>query len=61
LKKIWRDNTRITDAALEKLKGLQGLTKVSLTGTDIAESSIRDLKDSFPQNCEIIMASGIPA
>ena len=47
--------------ALDKLKGLQGLTKVSLTGTDVAESSIRELKDAFPKNCEIIMSSGIPA
>jgi hypothetical protein len=61
LKKIWLDNTKVTDAALEKLKALQGLTKVSLTGTDIAESSIREAKEAFPKNCEIIMASGIPA
>ncbi|CAN5162089.1 hypothetical protein BH10CYA1_BH10CYA1_57850 [soil metagenome] len=61
LKKIWLDNTKVTDAALDKLKALQGLTKVSLTGTDITESSIREAKNAFPKNCEIIMASGIPA
>jgi hypothetical protein len=61
IKKIWLDNTKITDASLDKLKALQNLNKLSLTGTDISESSVKSLKDAFPKNCEIIMASGIPA
>ncbi len=61
LKKIWLDNTKVTAASLEKLKALQALTKVSLTGTDITEASVKSMKDSFPKDCEIIMASGIPA
>lgn len=61
LRKIWLDNTKITEAALDNLKKLQQLDKVSLTGTDISESSIKSVKESFPRNCEIIMASGTPA
>ncbi len=61
LKKIWLDNTKVTAASLDKLKALQALTKVSLTGTDITEASVKSIKDSFPKDCEIIMASGIPA
>jgi hypothetical protein len=61
LKKIWLDNTKVTEASLDKLKALQSLVKVSLTGTDITEASVKSIKDSFPKDCEIIMASGIPA
>ena len=41
--------SRITDAGLSGLKRVRSLRKLVITGTDVAEQTIKQLKSALPQ------------
>ncbi len=48
----WLDETRVTDAGLEGLKGLTNLPRLMLYGPPVTAESVKKLQEALP-NCKI--------
>ncbi len=53
LKRLYLDNTEITDAGLEHLEGLTGLDYLILDNTKVTDTGVRKLQAALPI-CKII-------
>ena len=45
---LYLDNTEVTDAGLEHLQRLPGLTKLGIAGTKVTDAGLGELKKALP-------------